>query len=145
MTWYDCQWERIGVRPAFYVADDPRLKDDDRQSVWDSPQGYHHTEPLDGCEVLVAYRADEAGAPGSGEDRDLGREACYPAGIPPQLGWVPAVPCRKGYLAPPSASPCRPAHHALRDNEDGEQEPEGGCPHRQGGEPRAWRGHSGSG
>ncbi|CAG2188998.1 unnamed protein product [Mytilus edulis] len=72
-------------------------------------------------------------------------EACYPACIPPQLGWVPAVPCRKGYLAPPSASPCRPAHHALRDNEDGEQEPEGGCPHRQGGEPRAWRGHCGSG
>ncbi|VDI66704.1 Hypothetical predicted protein [Mytilus galloprovincialis] len=74
-------------------------------------------------------------------------EACYPAGIPPQLGWVPAISCRKGYLAPPSASPCRPAHHALplRDNEDGEQESEGGCPHRQGGEPRAWRGHSGSG
>ncbi|CAC5392344.1 unnamed protein product [Mytilus coruscus] len=69
---------------------------------------------LTAVKVLVAHRADNAGAPGSGENRDPGRcgpppppgrqsEACYPAGIPAQLGWIPVVPCRKDFLGQTSA------------------------------------------
>ncbi|CAC5392726.1 unnamed protein product [Mytilus coruscus] len=65
---------------------------------------------------------------------EYGSEACYPAGIPAQLGWVPVVPCRKDFLGQTSALRVRSAHHARRDHEDGEQVTEGGCPHRQGGE-----------